>query len=86
MGGCSRSWNDESPKEYLDIQQRAGEHMEGSGELAALVLKEATAKYRKVKQKPTGKKNKKRIDHSIPTQYTPSLAISTLTTKTRRKS
>lgn len=50
--------HDESRKEYLDIQRRAGEHMEGSGELATLVLKKATAKYRTIKQKLTGKKKK----------------------------
>jgi hypothetical protein len=50
--------HDEGRKEYLDIQRRAGEHMEGSGELATLVLKKATAKYRTIKQKLTGKKKK----------------------------
>lgn len=50
--------HDESRKEYLDIQRRAGEHMEGSGELATLVLKKATAKYRTIKQKLAGKKRK----------------------------
>jgi hypothetical protein len=48
--------NDESREEYLAIQRRAGEHMDGPGELAALVLKKATVKYRHIKQKLTGKK------------------------------
>ena len=48
--------DDESREEYLAIQRRAGEQMEGSGELAALVLKKATARYRAIKQKLTGKK------------------------------
>ena len=48
--------NDESREEYLAIQRRAGEHMEGSGELASLVLKKAMGRYRILKQKLTGKK------------------------------
>jgi Fic family protein len=48
--------HDESREEYLAIQQRAGEQMDGSGELSALVLNKAKAKYRTMKQKLTGKK------------------------------
>ncbi|PLB48789.1 Fic-domain-containing protein [Aspergillus steynii IBT 23096] len=48
--------NDESRQQYLDIQRRAGERMEGSGELAALILKKSIARYRTLKQKLAGKK------------------------------
>ncbi|KAE8381494.1 fido domain-containing protein [Aspergillus bertholletiae] len=48
--------HDESRQQYLDIQRRAGEHMEGSGELAALILKKSIARYRTLKQKISGKK------------------------------
>jgi fido (protein-threonine AMPylation protein) len=50
--------HDESRAEYMAIQKRAGEQMEGSGELAALILKRATVRYRTLKQKLTGKKKK----------------------------
>jgi len=50
--------HDESREEYLDIQRRAGEHMESSGEPATLGLKKATAKHRTIKQKLTRKKKK----------------------------
>ncbi|PYH29291.1 Fic family protein [Aspergillus neoniger CBS 115656] len=48
--------NDESRQQYIDIQKRAGERMEGSGELAALTLKKSVARYRTIKQKISGKK------------------------------
>lgn len=46
--------NDEGRQKYLDIQIRAGEHMEGPGELAALVLRKALTRYRALKGKLTG--------------------------------
>ncbi|KAH0544522.1 hypothetical protein FGG08_001294 [Glutinoglossum americanum] len=36
---------DEDRKQYIEIQKRAGEQMEGSGELAAFVLKKATTRH-----------------------------------------
>ncbi|GLA50021.1 hypothetical protein AnigIFM63604_006035 [Aspergillus niger] len=48
--------HDESRRQYIDIQKRAGERMEGSGELAALILKKSIARYRTIKQKISGKK------------------------------
>ncbi|KNG85975.1 hypothetical protein ANOM_006099 [Aspergillus nomiae NRRL 13137] len=48
--------HDESRQEYIEIQKRAGEHMEGSGELATLILKKSIARYRTLKQKISGKK------------------------------
>ncbi|OJJ50083.1 hypothetical protein ASPZODRAFT_89908 [Penicilliopsis zonata CBS 506.65] len=51
--------HDESREEYLNIQRRIGERMEGSGELAALVLKKAMGRYRTLKQKLTGKGERK---------------------------
>ncbi|OGM43520.1 hypothetical protein ABOM_008073 [Aspergillus bombycis] len=48
--------HDESRQQYINIQRRAGERMEGSGELAALILKKSIARYRTLKQKISGKK------------------------------
>ncbi|PYH68327.1 Fic family protein [Aspergillus vadensis CBS 113365] len=48
--------HDESRQQYINIQKRAGERMEGSGELAALILKKSIARYRTIKQKISGKK------------------------------
>ncbi|KAE8311058.1 fido domain-containing protein [Aspergillus transmontanensis] len=48
--------HDESRQQYIDIQKRAGERMEGSGELASLILKKSISRYRTIKQKITGKK------------------------------
>ncbi|KAE8155288.1 fido domain-containing protein [Aspergillus avenaceus] len=48
--------HDESRQQYIGIQRRAGERMEGSGELAALILKKSIARYRTLKQKLSGKK------------------------------
>ncbi|KAB8265813.1 fido domain-containing protein [Aspergillus pseudonomiae] len=48
--------HNESRQEYIEIQKRAGEHMEGSGELATLTLKKSIARYRTLKQKISGKK------------------------------
>ncbi|GLA57966.1 hypothetical protein AtubIFM54640_005768 [Aspergillus tubingensis] len=48
--------HDESRRQYIDIQKRAGERMEGSGELAALILRKSVARYRTIKQKISGKK------------------------------
>lgn len=47
--------HDESRDEYIAIQKRAGEQMEGSGELASLVLRKAMGRYRTLKQKLSGK-------------------------------
>ncbi|KAI9927248.1 hypothetical protein MW887_003635 [Aspergillus wentii] len=43
--------DDQERQEYLDIQRRAGEQMEGSGELAFLVLRKAMGRYRTMKKK-----------------------------------
>lgn len=48
--------NDESRQEYLGIARRAGEQMEGSGELATLILRGATSKLRSLKQKLRGRR------------------------------
>ena len=50
--------NDESRVECHAIQRKAGEQMEGCGELASLVLRKAIGRYRGFKQKLTGKKKR----------------------------
>ncbi|KAI9793671.1 MAG: hypothetical protein M1816_007566 [Peltula sp. TS41687] len=47
--------HEEARLEYLGIARRAGDEMEGSGELATLVLRGAASKLRTLKQKLRGK-------------------------------
>ncbi|KAI9797806.1 MAG: hypothetical protein M1833_005309 [Piccolia ochrophora] len=51
--------HDDARAEYLGIARRAGEEMEGSGELATLVLRGSTGKLRALKQKLRGKSKAK---------------------------
>lgn len=46
----------ESRRQYLDIQRRFGELMEGSGELASLILRKSIPRYRTLKQTITREK------------------------------